>query len=79
MLSWQNKPFMVNIKAKEKKVFCMCGLSKKGPFCDGSHKGTNVIPKSIIFSRDTIIYACGCQKSNNKPYCDGTHKGIPKK
>jgi len=73
MPSWQNKPFLIDVKTKEKKVFCMCGLSQNGPFCDGSHKGTNIIPRSIIFDKNSTIRICGCQKSNKMPYCDGTH------
>ena len=38
MAGWQNEPFKVEIKAGEMKAFCMCGQSKNGPFCDGSHK-----------------------------------------
>ena len=62
--------------AEDTKAFCMCGLSKKGPFCDGSHKGTDITPQVVTFDEDKTVYACGCQQSAKKPYCDGTHKNI---
>ncbi|NQY73351.1 MAG: CDGSH iron-sulfur domain-containing protein [Candidatus Margulisbacteria bacterium] len=76
MTSWQNKPFAIDVSAGDTKYFCMCGLSKKGPFCDGSHKTTSITPKSVTFDEEKTIYACGCQQSQKKPYCDGSHKNI---
>jgi CDGSH-type Zn-finger protein len=54
----------------------MCGLSKNGTFCDGSHKTTDITPQVVTFDEDKTVYACGCQQSGKKPYCDGTHKNI---
>lgn len=76
MTGWQNTPFAIDVKKDETKAFCMCGLSKNGPFCDGSHKTTDKTPKVVTFDEDKTIYACGCQQSGNRPYCDGTHKNI---
>jgi len=76
MAGWQNTPFAIDVKKDETKAFCMCGLSKNGPFCDGSHKTTDKTPKVVTFDEDKTIYACGCQQSGNRPYCDGTHKNI---
>lgn len=76
MAGWQNEPFAIDVKAGETKTFCMCGLSKNGPFCDGSHTSTNKTPQVTTFDEDKTIYACGCLQSENKPYCDGSHKNI---
>lgn len=76
MTGWQNKPFAIDVKADETKAFCMCGLSKKGPFCDGSHKTTDITPQVVTFDEDKTVYVCGCLQSREKPYCDGTHKNI---
>ncbi|MES0371387.1 MAG: CDGSH iron-sulfur domain-containing protein [Mariprofundaceae bacterium] len=76
MSGWQSKPFEVKVKAGESKAFCMCGLSKNGPFCDGSHVTTDKTPEVVKFDEDKTIYICGCQQSNNRPYCDGTHKSL---
>ncbi len=75
---WQGKPFAIEVKAGETKAFCMCGLSKNGPFCDGSHKTTNITPKVISYEEDKTVYACGCLQSNNRPFCDGSHKSLKK-
>jgi len=73
MTAWQNEPFNLKVTAGERKAFCMCGLSKNGPFCDGSHKGTDITPEIVTFERDKNLYICGCQQSNKRPYCDGSH------
>lgn len=78
MTAWQSTPFAIEVNEGDTKAFCMCGLSKNGPFCDGSHKTTDITPKVITFDEDKTIYACGCQQSNNKPFCDGSHKNLPK-
>ena len=76
MSGWQTKPFAIEVKANETKAFCMCGLSNNGPFCDGSHKSTNITPQVVSFDSDKTVYACGCQQSGKRPYCDGTHKNL---
>lgn len=73
MSGWQNEPFVIEVKEGQTKFFCMCGLSKNGPFCDGSHSGTEFEPMKVKFDKDKKIWACGCQKSAKRPYCDGTH------
>ena len=54
--------------------WCSCGMSKKQPFCDYSHKGT--LFKGVKFSIDQKIdnktmYLCGCKLTKNAPFCDG--------
>lgn len=78
MEGWQNEPFAIDVKAGDTKAFCMCGLSKNGPFCDGSHKVTDITPQVVTFEEDKTVYACGCLQSGNRPYCDGSHKNIKK-
>lgn len=53
--------------------WCSCGLSKKEPYCDGSHKGTD--KKSVPFQveESCVAHLCGCKKTKNPPYCDGSH------
>jgi len=80
MSGWQNTPFQVEVKNGERKAFCMCGHSKSGPFCDGSHarENTGKTPKVVTFDKDQTIHACGCGQSANRPFCDGTHSKINK-
>jgi CDGSH-type Zn-finger protein len=76
MTGWQKGPFEIKVKAGESVAFCMCGKSKNGPYCDGSHKGSGITPKLIKFEKETTVFACGCQQSNKRPFCDGTHKDL---
>lgn len=78
MTIWQTTPIAIDVKEGDTKAFCMCGLSKNGPYCDGSHKTTNITPKVITFEEDKTIYACGCQQSAKRPFCDGSHKNLAK-
>ena len=64
------------IQNLERVAFCMWGNSKNGPYCDGSHKGTEISSKVVTYDIDTSLHTCGCQQSKNKPMCDGTHKTI---
>jgi CDGSH-type Zn-finger protein len=56
--------------------WCACGLSKKQPFCDGSHKTTEFKPKKFTITQAETKRLCGCKHSKNAPYCDGTHKSL---
>ena len=73
MTGWQNKPFEIKAKKGGTIAFCMCGKSKNGPYCDGSHEGTGITPKVVSYDEDSMIYACGCRQSKGLPLCDGTH------
>jgi CDGSH-type Zn-finger protein len=69
-----NKPVKVPLEAGKKYYFCMCGLSSKQPFCDGSHQGSEFTPMAFECDTDKDYYLCQCKHSGNKPYCDGNHK-----
>ncbi|MDH3921005.1 MAG: CDGSH iron-sulfur domain-containing protein [Rhodospirillales bacterium] len=73
---WRDFPFKIEVSAGDKKAFCMCGLSKNGPFCDGSHKATDVTPEVIAFDEDQTLFVCGCRQSAKRPFCDGTHRTL---
>ena len=70
----QNKPIKVTLTKDEQYYFCSCGRSKKQPFCDGSHTGTDFKPKSFVAQENGDAYLCQCKHSANLPYCDGSHK-----
>ena len=40
-------PIAVEVKAGENYFWCSCGQSKKQPFCDGSHKGSEFTPVEV--------------------------------
>ncbi len=73
----QKKPYVVELKANQKYMFCTCGKSKDQPFCDlSSHKGSGFVPKHFTVEKDGSYYLCGCKHSKTQPFCDGTHKGL---
>ena len=69
-------PAPVQFEAGKTYAWCACGLSKAQPFCDGSHKATDLRP--IVFKADKAetVYLCQCKHSQKKPFCDGTHKSL---
>ncbi|MEA5446585.1 glutamate synthase-related protein [Gammaproteobacteria bacterium AB-CW1] len=69
-----NKPKKVALKKGETYTFCVCGRSRDQPFCDGSHAGTGMKPKSFKAEETGDAYLCQCKHTGNSPYCDGTHK-----
>lgn len=71
-------PFGIEVEAGKKYFWCACGLSKKQPFCDGSHKVTDITPMLYTADKTEVVYFCGCKHSGNKPLCDGTHSKLPK-
>lgn len=54
--------------------WCACGRSAGQPFCDGSHKGTQLSPVQYIAPRDRQVTFCGCKRTGNPPFCDGSHE-----
>lgn len=53
--------------------WCTCGMSKKQPFCDSSHVGTDFKPmKFSLDSEVKTMHLCGCKLTKNAPFCDAT-------
>ena len=47
-------------------------MSKKQPFCDGSHAGTNFKPlKFSLDEHSPNMHVCGCKLTSSAPFCDG--------
>ena len=75
--SAQKGPYKVKV-AKDKIYFwCMCGLSNKQPFCDGSHKAEGLF-KSLkhVAIEDEELFFCGCKFTKTPPLCDGSHSKL---
>ena len=69
-------PIAVETKAGQSYWWCACGLSKRQPFCDGSHKPTAFVPQEYKAPKDQTVYFCACKQSNGAPLCDGTHRQL---
>jgi CDGSH iron-sulfur domain-containing protein 3 len=72
-----NTPFPVEVQQGKDYWWCACGRSASQPFCDGSHKVTDITPIKYSATESATVWFCGCKASANKPLCDGTHKKTP--
>ena len=71
-----NKPAKIALEKDKKYYFCACGKSRKQPFCDGSHQGSEFTPMAFVCDESKDYFLCQCKYSANKPYCDGSHREI---
>ncbi len=69
-------PFGVEVEEGKSYFWCACGLSKKQPFCDGSHAGTDFTPVKYQAEKSATMFFCGCKKTGKSPLCDGTHSRL---
>jgi CDGSH iron-sulfur domain-containing protein 3 len=69
-------PVTIEVEAGKTYWWCACGLSKRQPFCDGSHKATSFTPTAFKPATSEKIWFCACKRSAKKPLCDGSHKRL---
>ena len=69
----QKAPYPVDVEEGKTYYWCACGQSKKQPFCDGSHKNTDIAPVVWTAEKAGKSYFCGCKHSKTEPLCDGSH------
>jgi len=67
------KPIKVELKKGDEQYWCACGLSNNQPYCDGSHRATDITPQKFVAEESGYAYLCMCKHTKNPPYCDGTH------
>jgi CDGSH-type Zn-finger protein len=72
----QKAPYPTEVEAGKTYFWCACGRSQKQPFCDGSHKGTDITPAKYTAEKDGKVWFCGCKASAKAPLCDGAHKAL---
>lgn len=70
-------PIGVELEAGKTVYWCSCGLSKKQPFCDGSHQGTSFVPMAHTPTETKKAYLCTCKHTKKSPLCDGSHNTLP--
>ena len=71
-----NEPIAFNVEKDKNYFWCACGKSKKQPFCDGSHKDTDLLPLAYKATETKAVAMCGCKYSGSKPLCDGSHEKL---
>jgi CDGSH iron-sulfur domain-containing protein 3 len=64
-------PIEVVVESGKVYWWCACGLSRKQPFCDGSHKGTLFTPVRYAATETGTKWFCVCKRTQNRPLCDG--------
>jgi CDGSH-type Zn-finger protein len=72
----QTGPYMIDVEKGKTYYWCRCGLSRKQPLCDGSHKSTDLAPLAYVAMETTTVAMCGCKHSMTKPLCDGSHNSL---
>lgn len=72
----QKSPYGVAVEQGKKYFWCACGLSKKQPFCDGSHKGSSFTPLKWTAEETGRKFFCACKHTKTPPFCDGSHKAL---
>lgn len=71
-----SKPSLVSVEKDHVYFWCACGRSKKQPFCDGSHQGTDINPLAWRAPASGDVLMCTCKQSQQAPVCDGSHNGL---
>ena len=69
-------PFGVVVEKGKTYWWCACGRSQSQPFCDGSHKGTDIEPVKFVADDDVMVAFCGCKHTCLQPYCDDSHSSL---
>jgi len=69
-------PLPVQVEAGKDYWWCSCGQSKRQPFCDGSHKGTEFSPVKFTATETKTAYFCGCKHTGKPVLCDGSHNKL---
>ncbi len=69
------QPSKIVLDAEKDYFWCSCGLSKKDPLCDGTHREcSDKTPLKFKPRKQGEAFLCTCKNTKTPPYCDGTHK-----
>jgi len=70
------QPAQVPLEEGKTYYWCACGLSAGQPFCDGSHRPTEMTPLAFTAAKTGAAFLCQCKRTGRAPYCDGAHQGL---
>ena len=62
-------PFAIEVEAGKDYWWCACGRSQSQPFCDGSHKGTEITPLKYCATESSKVFFCGCKTNTCCNWC----------
>ena len=71
------KPIRIAVEGGKSYWWCACGRSKKQPFCDGSHKGSQFTPVQWTAPESKEVWFCACKQTATQPLCSGAHTALP--
>ena len=63
-------PIGIEVEAGKSYWWCSCGKSANQPFCDGSHKGSEFVPRKYDAAEARTVYFCAFKATANAPLCD---------
>jgi CDGSH-type Zn-finger protein len=69
-------PYSAEVEAGKTYYWCRCGRSQSQPFCDGSHKATDITPLKYVADENKKLFFCGCKRTARPPLCDGSHNKL---
>ena len=72
----QKGPYPVEVEEGKTYFWCRCGRSARQPFCDGSHKVTDLTPLKYTAAKTGKVFFCGCKSTAKPPLCDGSHNRL---
>lgn len=70
------EPALLPLSADQAYHWCRCGLSRRQPFCDGSHVGSGVEPLLFTVRRTQTYWLCNCKYTRRPPFCDAAHNRL---
>lgn len=70
------KPKKVDVQKGEEVYWCACGRSDNQPYCDGSHRSTDISPLKFVPDESGEAHLCMCKHTSNPPFCDGSHSKL---
>lgn len=56
--------------------WCACGRTATEPWCDGSHRGSDLRPVPLDLCERARVTLCRCRRTATPPRCDGSHEKV---